>query len=98
MELADIADGVLVQRALTGDQQAFETLIQRYNASLCHFIYHYVQEYHEACDVLQQVWLQLYISLAMLRQHGQLKSWLLKVLVTPAEESCVAGVPPPFSG
>lgn len=78
-ELADIADGALVQRALTGDQQAFETLIQRYNASLFHFIYHYVQEYHEACDVLQQVWLQLYLSLAILRQHGQLRAWLFKV-------------------
>jgi RNA polymerase sigma factor (sigma-70 family) len=78
-ELAEMADGVLVQRALTGDQQAFETLVHRYKASLFHLIYHYVREYEEAYDVLQQVWLQLYLSLAMLHQHVQLKPWLFKV-------------------
>lgn len=78
-ERAEISDDALVQRALTGDQHAFEKLVQRYHVSLFHFIYHYVQEYHEACDVLQQVWLQLYLSLAILSQYEQLKAWLFMV-------------------
>ena len=36
-------------------------------------------EYHEAEDVLQQVWLQLYLSLATLRAHVQIKPWLFTV-------------------
>jgi RNA polymerase sigma factor (sigma-70 family) len=72
-------DSVLVQQALNGDQEAFESLLSRYKQSLFGLIYHYVGEYHEAEDVLQQVWLQLYLSLATLRPNAQIKPWLFTV-------------------
>jgi RNA polymerase sigma-70 factor, ECF subfamily len=75
----ETSDGVLVQQALGGDQDAFEALVSRYRQSLFGLIYHYVGEYHEAEDVLQQVWLQLYLSLATLRVNGQIKPWLFTV-------------------
>src|SRR3989449_2190497 len=75
----ETSDGVLVQIALTGDQEAFEALVSRYKKSLFALIYHYVGEYHEAHDVMQQVWLQLYLSLATLRQHVHIKPWLFTV-------------------
>jgi RNA polymerase sigma factor (sigma-70 family) len=70
------SDSVLVRQALAGDQEAFEALVSRYQHSLFGLIYHYVGEYHEAQDMLQQVWLQLYLSLAMLHQHVHIKPWL----------------------
>jgi RNA polymerase sigma factor (sigma-70 family) len=75
----EIADSILVQQALAGDQKAFEALVNRYQAPLFQLIYHYIREYHEAHDVLQHVWLQLYLSLATLRPTGHLKPWLFKV-------------------
>jgi RNA polymerase sigma factor (sigma-70 family) len=75
----ETADSVLVQQALSGDQDAFEALVSRYKQSLFVLIYHYVGEYHEAEDILQQVWLQLYLSLATLRPHAQIKPWLFTV-------------------
>lgn len=74
-----IADSHLVQQALAGDQQAFEVLVNRYQTALFHLVYHYVREYHEAHDILQQVWLQLYLSLATLHPTGNLRPWLMKV-------------------
>jgi len=79
MEDPEASDGALVQQALGGDQEAFEALVSRYRQSLFGLIYHYVGEYHEAEDVLQQVWLQLYLSLATLRVNGQIKPWLFTV-------------------
>jgi RNA polymerase sigma-70 factor (ECF subfamily) len=73
------SDIVLVHQALTGDQAAFEALVSRYQQALFRLIYHYVGEYHEAHDVLQQVWLQLYLFLATLRPHGHIKPWLCTV-------------------
>ena len=64
----ETSDGVLVQKALAGDQEAFEGLLSRYEKVLFDVIYFYVGEYHEAHDVLQQVWLQLYLSLHPLLQ------------------------------
>lgn len=75
----EISDDVLVQQALAGDQEAFEALVYRYKASLYQRIYCYVGEYDEACDVLQQVWLKLYLSLDTLRLYHRIEPWLIKV-------------------
>jgi RNA polymerase sigma factor (sigma-70 family) len=78
-EHSETADSVLVHQALTGDQEAFEALVNRYQHALFGLIYHYVGEYHEAQDILQQVWLQLYLSLATLRPNVYIKPWLFTV-------------------
>src|SRR5258706_3969114 len=72
-------DSVLAQHYLAGDQQAFEVLVQRYSGSLFTFIRRFVGEYDAACDILQQVMLQLYLSLPKLRTREPLKAWLFQV-------------------
>ncbi len=75
----ETSDGALIQQALAGDQEAFEALVYRYKPSLFQLIYHYVGECDEAYDVLQQVWLQLYLSLGILCVSVPIKPWLFKV-------------------
>ena len=72
-------DSVLAQHYLAGDQQAFEVLVQRYSGSLFTFIRRFVGEYDAASDILQQVMLQLYLSLPKLRTGEPLKAWLYQV-------------------
>ncbi|HLI07232.1 MAG TPA: RNA polymerase sigma factor [Ktedonobacteraceae bacterium] len=74
-----IADGILAQQAMTGDQYAFEALVHRYSTPLFTFIYRFLNDYDHACDILQQVFLQLYISLPTLRTGEPLKAWLFQV-------------------
>lgn len=74
-----ISDSILAQQSLAGDQRAFELLVQRYSTPLFNFIYHFLGEYDQACDILQQVFLQLYISLPTLRTGEPLKAWLFQV-------------------
>ncbi|HEY4384416.1 MAG TPA: RNA polymerase sigma factor, partial [Ktedonobacteraceae bacterium] len=57
----EITDGMLVQKALAGDQQAFEALVRRYNVPLFNFICHCLGDYDLASDIAQQVFLQLYL-------------------------------------
>jgi len=75
----EITDGSLVIRTLDGDQQAFEMLVQRYNTPLFNFICHMLGDYDLACDISQQVFLQLYISMPTLRTGEPLKAWLFQV-------------------
>lgn len=75
----DIADGVLAQQSLAGDQLAFESLVKRYNGPLFNFICRFLGDYDQASDILQQVFLQLYISLPNLRTGEPLKAWLFQV-------------------
>jgi RNA polymerase sigma-70 factor (ECF subfamily) len=73
------SDCMLVQQALAGDPHAFEALIRRYQYALFGLISHYLGDSHEAQDILQQVWLQLYLSLGTLRPHVSIKAWLITV-------------------
>ncbi len=75
----EITDGMLVQQALGGDQGAFESLVRRYNTAIFNFICHCLGDYDLACDVSQQVFLQLYISMPTLRTGEPLKAWLFQV-------------------
>jgi|SRR5579884_104407 len=76
---AERTDGVLVGRALAGDERAFETLVHRYDASLFACVYRYLGDYDQTCDVLQDVWLQLYRSLPTIRTGEPLGPWLIRV-------------------
>jgi len=82
--LKEASDSILVQQVLDGNHDAFAILMDRYNSLLYRFVYHYLGEYDQACDVVQHVFLQLYISLPKLLTGDQLKPWLLRV----AQNSC----------
>jgi RNA polymerase sigma factor (sigma-70 family) len=75
----EIADGMLAQQALAGDEQAFEVLVHRYSTPLFNFICRFLGDYDQACDISQQVFLQLYISLPTLRIGEPLRAWLFQV-------------------
>src|SRR5436853_1235934 len=79
IQFPDISDGILAQQTLAGDQQAFEALMKRYHAPLYNFICRFLNDYDQACDILQQVFLQLYISLSTLHTDKPLKAWLFQV-------------------
>jgi RNA polymerase sigma factor (sigma-70 family) len=75
----DSSDGVLAQQTLAGDQYAFESLVQRYSNPLFNFIYRFLSDYDQACDILQHVFIQLHSSLPTLRTDKPLKAWLFQV-------------------
>jgi RNA polymerase sigma-70 factor (ECF subfamily) len=75
----EITDGLLAQQTLAGDQKGFELLIQRYDRLIFRFIYHFLGDYDQACDILQQVFLQFYIALPTLQTNLSFKPWLFRV-------------------
>ncbi|HEY1349352.1 MAG TPA: sigma-70 family RNA polymerase sigma factor [Ktedonobacteraceae bacterium] len=72
-------DALLARRILAGDEDAFTALVQRYSAPLFNFIAHFLRDDDEACDVLQHVFTQCYLSLPHLRTTEPLKPWLFRV-------------------
>lgn len=75
----ELSDSMLVSQILAGNQYAFETLVYRYHTPLLGFIYHYLGNDEQALDTLQQVFLQLHLSLPSLSAGGSLKPWLFRV-------------------
>jgi RNA polymerase sigma-70 factor (ECF subfamily) len=82
----ECSDHTFIAQTLVGDDHAFECLIDRYRAPLYNFIGRCLKDYEQANDVLQQVFLQLYVSLPKLsltlsstHTKTPLKSWLFQV-------------------
>ena len=81
----EVPDGVLVEQALAGDQCAFDTLVRRYHRLLVSYIHGFLKDSEQVYDVLQHVFLKLYVSLPMLLTNVSLKAWLFQV----ARNRCV---------
>src|SRR5258706_6937845 len=79
MQSIEMTDGLLAQQSLAGDQYAFESLVHRYSTPLFNFIYRFLSDYDQACDILQHVFIQLHNSLPSLRTDKPLKAWLFQV-------------------
>jgi RNA polymerase sigma factor (sigma-70 family) len=75
----DTSDDALVKRSLAGDHAAFASLVERYHAQLVGYIAHRCGDESVVSDILQQVMLQLYVSLPTLRADPSLKAWLMRV-------------------
>lgn len=82
---SEFTDNELVQQAIAGDESAFEVLVERYRAVLTNWVYQILRNHYQVDDVLQYVFLQLFLSLATLRADKSLKAWLFRV----AHNRCV---------
>jgi len=79
MQGQEVPDGVLVGQAQAGDQRAFELLVSQYHRRLVSYIRVFLKDDEEVYDVLQHVYLQLYLSLPILLTNVSLKGWLFQV-------------------
>jgi RNA polymerase sigma factor (sigma-70 family) len=75
----EVPDSVLVGQAQPGDQRAFEALFNRYHRQLASYIRSFLKDGDQIADVLQQVYIQLYLSLPTLRTDVSLRGWLFQV-------------------
>lgn len=77
LESSDIE---LVQQALDGDMHGFDMLVKRYNLMLTNWAYRILRNHQQVEDVLQYVYLQLFVSLNTLHADKSIKAWLFKVV------------------
>jgi RNA polymerase sigma-70 factor (ECF subfamily) len=74
------SDNELVQQALAGDMSGFETLVERYSRMLTNSAYQILRNHQQVEDVLQFVFLQLFLSLDTLHADKSIRAWLFKVV------------------
>ena len=73
------SDNELIQRCLSGDQDAWKDLIARYQRLVYSIANTLCTQPEDASDIFQQVWLALYQHLPELRNNRALPAWLITV-------------------
>lgn len=72
-------DMVLVRKCLSGDQEAFATVVQDYQGMVYNLAYRFLGEKGEAEDLAQEVFLKVYKSLKSFKGKSTLKTWIYRI-------------------
>jgi RNA polymerase sigma-70 factor (ECF subfamily) len=81
LEVADSADRVqnLVRRAKDGDEAAFDDLVREFQRPVFNLAYRMLNNYEEANDAAQDVFIKVHRSLASFRGDSKFSTWLFTV-------------------
>lgn len=77
--MALTSESIVVRRAKQGDQDAFETLVTRYEKRVYSLAYHYVGNEQDAMDISQEAFLRVYRFLPQFNEQSQFSTWLYRV-------------------
>jgi RNA polymerase sigma-70 factor (ECF subfamily) len=75
------ADTLLASRTATGDEEAFESLMRRFNQRLFRVARSILKNDADAEDALQDAYLQAYRRMADFRGDAQLSTWLTRIVI-----------------
>lgn len=72
-------DAVLVAQAQKGQADAFDALILRYQRRVIGLCFRHLNSYEEACDLAQEIFVQVFQHLADFQGKSSFSTWLYRV-------------------
>lgn len=87
---AQDADQELVKRVQSGDKQAFDLLVLKYQHKALKLISRYIHDSSEAQDVAQDAFLKAYRALPKFRGESAFYTWLYRIAINTAKNYLVA--------
>jgi RNA polymerase sigma-70 factor (ECF subfamily) len=80
------SDGMLVERAVAGDQVAFELLVIKYQRRIQRLIGRMVRDVDLVEDIAQETFIRAYRALHQFRGEAQFYTWLYRIAVNTAKK------------
>src|SRR5450759_1172968 len=80
------SDGMLVERAVAGDQLAFELLVIKYQRRIQRLIGRMVRDVDLVEDIAQETFIRAYRSLHQFRGEAQFYTWLYRIAINTAKK------------
>ena len=74
-------DSGLIDRLRSGEEAAFETLVERYSSDIYAVLYRLTQNPEEAADLTQDTFLRALRSVKAFRGDSELKTWLIRIAI-----------------
>jgi RNA polymerase sigma-70 factor, ECF subfamily len=76
-----ITDELLVTKVLSGERDAFDILIKRYQGIIYNYIFKITLSKEDTEDIIQEVFIKTYENLYRLENRDKFYSWLFKIAV-----------------
>lgn len=77
-------DKDLVERLQAGEREAFEELVQEYQADVYGLLYHLLGDGEDARDATQETFLKIYCHIGRFRGECELRTWIYRIAVNEA--------------
>lgn len=94
MAPASTGDDVLVERAQSGDRQAFEDLVRRHADRLYAVVLRFTADSAEAEEVTQEAFLRAWRSIGRFERRAQFFTWLYRIGINEAKRRAERRPPP----
>lgn len=75
----DSSDEQLIQKALKGNKKAWFSLLSRYEKAIYNYALRMTGNTHDASDLMQDIFISVFNSLASYKGTGAFKSWLFRI-------------------
>jgi RNA polymerase sigma-70 factor, ECF subfamily len=82
--IADSADMLLVRALRQGCEQAYETLLVRFQQPVYNLVLRLLNDPSDASDVVQEVFLKVFHHVAHFRGNSSLKTWIFRIAINEA--------------
>ena len=93
-----LTDQQLVEKVQSGDKNAFNPLVSRYQHKVMHLVSRYVKHSGDVADVTQEAFIKAYRALPNFRGDSAFYTWLYRIAVNSAKNYLVSqGRKPPSS-
>ena len=83
-------DIVLVERVQSGDKQAFNLLVQKYQFRIRHLVARFIKDSAEQEDIVQETFIKAYRAIARFRGDSAFYTWLYRIAVNTSKNYLVA--------
>ncbi len=81
MDYQNTEEGALVSRAQSGDDSAFQEIVQKYQSKVFSIIHGIVRQRNDVEDIAQQVFSKVYFSIRNFDYRSSLITWIYKITV-----------------
>ena len=89
-QMSEDTDQQLVDRALSGNKNAFNLLVLRYQHRVLALVGRFIHDSHEAEDVCQEAFIKAYRALPLFRGDSAFYTWLYRIAVNTAKNYLVS--------
>jgi RNA polymerase sigma-70 factor (ECF subfamily) len=80
-------DGLLVERARTGDERALDALVSRHHAAVYQATYRVLGDPDRAADAAQDTFVKALAALGSFRGEASFRTWLLRIATNTARSA-----------
>ena len=76
-----LSDTELLQKVIAGETAFFELIIRKYNSFLYKTARGYGYDHHDAEDLMQETYINVYQNLSKFRNESSFKTWIIKIML-----------------